>query len=65
MRVELGFARKTRVVKVKGHGKGRTGLVTEVNHMSGTWRILWDDTKLNELANPHEFETRKNGSDQK
>lgn len=56
MRPEQGFAGKTRVQKVKGHGKGRRGLVTEVDLMASTWLVCMDDTKLTERSNPYEFE---------
>ena len=61
MRPEQGFAHKTRVVKAKGHGKGRKGIVVEVAIFSGTWRVLWDDTLLAEIVNPHEFDSERNG----
>lgn len=59
MRPEQGFAGRTRVVKAKGHGKGRRGLIMETNLLSGTWMVLFDDTMLVDRANPYEFEYEK------
>ncbi len=56
MRPELGFAGTKRVVKVKGHGKGRRGRIVETDMPSGTWMVLFEDTRLIERANPYEFE---------
>ena len=56
MRPEQGFAGKTKVVKTKGHGKGRKGLVKEVDFQAGVWLVLYDDTMLAERVNPHEFD---------
>ncbi len=58
MRPELGFE-KTRVVKTKGYGKGRRGLIIEVDLLSGTWLVLFDDTKTTERAYPYEYENEK------
>jgi hypothetical protein len=56
MRPEQAFPGK-RVVKIKGHGKGRTGLITETNLLgAGRIFILWDDTLLSEWVNPAEFD---------
>lgn len=60
MRPELGFAGK-RVIKIKGGRKGRRGLIQETL-MSGTWRVLFDDTRLVDTVNPYEFELEEVGA---
>ena len=45
-----------RVIKVRGGGRGRRGLIVEVNLLPGTWWVLFDVTKLAEVVNPYEFE---------
>ena len=53
---QQGFGNKTRVIKTKGYGKGRRGLVKEVDFMAGIWIVVFDDTLLAEKANPYEYE---------
>jgi len=53
---QQGFGNKTRVIKTKGNGKGRRGLVKEVDFMAGIWIVVFDDTLLAEKANPYEYE---------
>ena len=62
MRPEQGFANRTRVIKMKGHGKGRRGLIKEVHLQSGTWEVLFDDTLLADTVNPYEFEREEAGA---
>lgn len=55
MFLHAAFANVTRVEKIKGEGPGRQGLVVEVNHQSGRFRAIFDDTHEDEWCDPTEF----------
>ncbi len=55
MEPHRGFVGR-RVIKIRGGGRNRRGLIVEVNLLPGTWRVLFDVTKLAEVVNPYEFE---------
>jgi hypothetical protein len=55
MRPEQGVPGKTRVVKVIDQGERRRGLVVDTDFLSGTWMVLFDDTKIVEGADPDDF----------
>ena len=61
MEPERAFAGKTRVIKIKGYGKGRRGIVKEVDLVAGRWLVQYSDTLLVENVNPYEFDYDKEG----
>ena len=48
------FAGKTRVEQIKGKQSGRRGLVVEVNHQTGRFKVVFDSGS-DEWCDPAEF----------
>jgi len=46
-----------RVKKIKGYGKDRVGTIVEVNLLSNTMLVEFDDNKLREWVSPYDFQS--------